>query len=75
MFDIQAVQKLYAAQAERHAIGRRRLGHALTLGEKILFAHLDDPEGQEFERKASFIPFVFDEDEVFSEDEEVDDLG
>ncbi len=55
MIDIQAIEKLYAAQAERHAIGRRRLGRPLTLGEKILFAHLVDPENQPFERKKSFL--------------------
>jgi aconitate hydratase len=55
MLDVQAIQELYACQGERHAIGRRRLGRALTLGEKILFAHLDDPEGQAFDRKRSFL--------------------
>ncbi|RME20200.1 MAG: aconitate hydratase [Deltaproteobacteria bacterium] len=53
--DIAAIQALYDRQAERHAIGRRRLGRGLTLGEKILFAHLDDPEGAEFDRKKSFL--------------------
>ena len=60
MFDISAIEKLYARQAEAHAIGRRRLGRPLTLGEKILFAHLKDPEGQEFERKKSFLELMVD---------------
>ena len=55
MLNTDAVRKLYSSQAERHAIGRRRLGRALTLGEKILFSHLDDAEGAEFDRKKSFL--------------------
>ncbi|MEL6341813.1 MAG: aconitate hydratase [Myxococcota bacterium] len=55
MLDIEAVRKVYASQAARHAIGRRRLGRALTLGEKILFTHLADPENQPFERRKSFL--------------------
>lgn len=38
------VRDLYARYPERVAIGRRRLGRPLTFGEKILFAHADDPE-------------------------------
>jgi aconitate hydratase len=55
MFDISMVQKLYARQGRAHDVARRRLGRALTLGEKVLFAHLRDPEGQPFERKRSFL--------------------
>jgi aconitate hydratase len=55
MLNTDAVRKLYSSQAERHAIGRRRMGRALTLGEKILFSHLDDAEGAEFDRKKSFL--------------------
>jgi aconitate hydratase len=46
---------LYATANARQAIGRRRLGRALTLTEKILFAHLADPEKAEFERGRSFL--------------------
>ena len=52
---LAAVQALYAGQAARHATGRRRLGRALTLGEKILFSHLIDAEGAPFERRKSFL--------------------
>ena len=52
---LAAVKALYASQAARHAIARRRLGRALTLGEKILFSHLVDPEGAAFERRKSFL--------------------
>ena len=51
---IEAIQKLYERQAGCHEIGRRRLGRGLTLGEKILFSHLIDPENQEFDRKKIF---------------------
>ena len=40
MIDVAAIEKVYARAAERAAIGRRRLGRGLTLGEKILFNHL-----------------------------------
>ena len=52
---LAAAQKLYATFPERHAIARRRLGRAITLAEKILFAHLADPEGAEFVRGKSFL--------------------
>ncbi len=55
MLDVDAVRRLYESQGARHEIGRRRLGRALTLGEKILFSHLDDPEGAAFDRKKSFL--------------------
>lgn len=40
---IDALRRLYDSQAERHEIGRQSYGRALTLAEKILVAHLDDP--------------------------------
>ncbi len=55
MLDTAAIEALYASNAARHAIGRRRLGRGLTLGEKILFSHLVDPEGQPFVRGKSFL--------------------
>jgi len=55
MFDIEAVRRLYASMDARHATARRRLGRPLTLAEKILWAHLADPEGQEFERGSSYL--------------------
>ncbi|MCK6503127.1 aconitate hydratase [Myxococcota bacterium] len=53
--DVAAIAALYARQAQRHEIGRRRLGRGLTLGEKILFAHLDQPEAAAFTRRKSFL--------------------
>ncbi len=55
MIDAAAIQALYERQAAAHEIGRRRLGRALTLGEKILFSHMVDPEGQAFVRRESFL--------------------
>jgi len=50
-----AVDKLYRALAERAASFRRRLGRELTLAEKILFAHLDQPEAADIERGKGWI--------------------
>lgn len=36
-------------------IVRRRLGRPLTLSEKILYGHLDDPHGQEIVRGKSYL--------------------
>ena len=38
------VKGVYARLADRVAIGRRRLGRPLTFAEKVLLAHLHDPE-------------------------------
>jgi len=35
---------VYAMMARNLAVGRRRLGKPLTLADKILLGHLDDPE-------------------------------
>ncbi|KAF9028929.1 aconitate hydratase [Hymenopellis radicata] len=37
------------------AIVRERLGRPLTLSEKILYGHLDDPHGQDIERGTSYL--------------------
>ena len=44
------VNKVYGRSRERLAIVRERLGRPLTLAEKIVFGHLDDPRGQELAR-------------------------
>ncbi len=46
----EMVGKVYEASRERLAVVRERLGRPLTLAEKVLFGHLADPAGQEFER-------------------------
>src|SRR5437667_8464069 len=50
-----AIRKLYAALNERLTMMRRRLGRDLTLAEKILFAHLDNPDKADVERGTGWI--------------------
>lgn len=45
----------YKKMSENLAIVRKRLNRPLTYGEKILYSHLDDPEGQDIERGASYL--------------------
>ncbi|MGH8903617.1 MAG: aconitate hydratase [Egibacteraceae bacterium] len=40
------VEAVYAKLSERVAVARRRLGRPLTVAEKILLAHMRDPEGK-----------------------------
>ena len=49
------VQQVYATSRDRLKIVRARLNRPLTLAEKILFGHLDDPQGQELKRGQSFL--------------------
>jgi aconitate hydratase len=51
---IELIEAVYEQLEGRVATGRRRLGRALTLAEKILVNHLDDPETQELERAKSY---------------------
>ncbi len=46
----QMVQDVYRRSREHLAVVRERLGRPLTLAEKVLFGHLDDPAGQQLER-------------------------
>lgn len=49
------LSSLYARMEENLRIVRGRLGRPLTLSEKILFAHLDDPLEQELEPGQSYL--------------------
>ncbi|MBX2987305.1 MAG: aconitate hydratase [Bdellovibrionaceae bacterium] len=51
----EMVKSVYAKSRERLAVIRQRLNRPLTLAEKILFGHLDDPQGQELVRGQSFL--------------------
>lgn len=51
----QMVQEVYKKTAQRLEIVRKRLGRPLTLAEKILYGHLDDPQNQEMKRGESFL--------------------
>jgi aconitate hydratase len=46
----EMVQGVYDKSRERLAVVRKRLGRPLTLAEKVLFGHLDDPAGQAMAR-------------------------
>jgi aconitate hydratase len=50
-----AVTATYAGAEKALAIVRARLGRPLTLAEKIVFGHLDDPNGQDLTRGASYL--------------------
>jgi aconitate hydratase len=51
----EMVQEVYRKSNERLAIVRKRLNRPLTLAEKIIYGHLDDPQNQEMERGKSFL--------------------
>ncbi|MFN2369531.1 MAG: aconitate hydratase [Candidatus Krumholzibacteriia bacterium] len=44
------VEKVYAKSRRNLEVVRQRLGHPLTLAEKVVFGHLADPEGQKLAR-------------------------
>jgi aconitate hydratase len=46
---------VYATMARNLAVVRRRLGRPLTLADKVLLGHLDDPERQELEPGQSYL--------------------
>src|SRR6201987_5377096 len=48
-------EKLYATIERNIAVVRRRLGKPLTLADKVLLGHLDDPEHQELEPGKSYL--------------------
>ena len=47
--------KVYETMERNLAIVRRRLGRSLTLADKVLLGHLDDPEHQEMEPGRSYL--------------------
>ena len=47
--------KVYATMERNLTIVRRRLGRPLTLADKVLLGHLDDPENQEIEPGKSYL--------------------
>ncbi|MGZ3744437.1 MAG: aconitase family protein, partial [Pseudobdellovibrionaceae bacterium] len=51
----EMVKNVYAKSKERLAIIRKRLNRPLTLAEKIIFGHLEDPQNQELVRGSSFL--------------------
>jgi aconitate hydratase len=49
------VEEAYRKMEKRLAKVRARLGRPLTLAEKVVFGHLDDPEGAELERGKAYL--------------------
>jgi aconitate hydratase len=51
----ELVQQVYKNTSERLTVIRKRLSRPLTLAEKIVYGHLEDPQNQEIERGKSFL--------------------
>jgi aconitate hydratase len=51
---IELIQRVYSTLDDRLATGRRRLGRSLTLAEKVLINHLDDPTTGGLDRGVSY---------------------
>src|SRR3970282_715957 len=51
----QMAAKVYETMARNLKVVRRRLGKPLTLADKVLLGHLDDPENQELEPGKSYL--------------------
>ncbi len=51
----EMVRRVYETSRRRLEIVRKRLGRPLTLAEKVLFGHLDDPENEHLERGKAYI--------------------
>jgi len=51
----ELVQAVYARSRERLETVRKRLGRPLTLAEKVVFGHLDDPAGQDLARGTAML--------------------
>ena len=52
---IELINKVYSTLETRIQKGRDTLGRSLTLAEKILINHLDDPENTDLERGVSYV--------------------
>ncbi len=52
---IELISAAYERLAANVAVGRERLGRGLTMAEKVLIGHLDDPDGQELKRSRSYV--------------------
>ena len=51
----EQIRAVYAAMRERLAVVRGRFGRPLTLTEKVLYGHLDDPAGQDLVPGESYL--------------------
>src|SRR5262244_4103564 len=51
----EVAEKVYETMGRNLAVVRRRLGRPLTLADKVLLGHLDDPEHQDMEAGKSYL--------------------
>lgn len=51
----ELVKQVYATTRAKTEVIRQRLNRSLTLAEKIIYGHLDDPQNQEINRGSSFL--------------------
>ncbi len=51
----ELVQNTYKTTRQKLEIVKKRLNRSMTLAEKILYGHLDDPQNQELKRGESFL--------------------
>lgn len=51
----EMLEKVYQTTRKNTEIIRKRLNRPLTLAEKVLYGHLDDPQNQEIKRGESFL--------------------
>src|ERR1044072_2763134 len=51
----EMVRQVYKTSREKIAVVKGRLGRPMTLAEKVLYGHLDEPKTQELERGKSFL--------------------
>jgi aconitate hydratase len=58
VFDIEMIRKVYAGYSEKVSLARKLTGKALTLTEKILYAHLENAPLKSFERGKEYVNFM-----------------
>jgi aconitate hydratase len=57
VFDLDMIKKVYAEMPAKVEAARKLLGRPLTLTEKILYAHLDQPTAIAYERGKDYVDF------------------
>ncbi len=57
-FDLDLIQKVYAALPEKVGNARKLLGRPLTLAEKILYSHSFEPTSRPFQRGKDYVNFA-----------------
>ena len=58
IFDLNLIQKLYAAMPAKVDAARTLVGHPLTLAEKILYSHLFEPPTKAHQRGKDYVDFA-----------------